>query len=681
MPFPHPSRLGRYDVQAELGRGSMGVVYLARDPLIGRLVALKVFHPSVASDPDERDRFRSRFLREAQSAGILSHPNIVTIHDVVDDAVEERSFIAMEYVQGTNLKDVLRHGSGLDLVQVVDVVRQVAAALDYAHARGVVHRDVKPANVLLTPERQVKITDFGIARFESSNMTLDGQLLGTPNYMSPEQVQGREVDHRSDLFSLGVVLYEMITRHKPFAADSLTAVTHRIVYEDFTPLTEYIGELPPGLDQLFRRALAKDPARRYPRAGELAGDFEQAVRTYTREVALSETQSLPRSALAGGAAAGPFPPDDDADTLPGTLDGPRTLPPSRARAGLAALRRRWATGWPARQGAAARRRLAPVLAGAGGLLERIAPEDRPPGRRLALVAALTLAVALAVGVPALLLSSPDAEPVEYSPEYRRQVEYLELLREGYRLLAAGEPTNALMSFRQAEVLVPNRPRAGELAELAVQAAREQQSSSQREAQVALQLMAAQSALEGQRYEEAVVTAEAVLEVEPEHEAAAAVVEQARRALARRAAAARRAEREQTVAEPAPQEVPASAEERGATQPDEEMGPISPARLVIVAVAEGGGQVRVRDGQRELATFEYDHSERAGLLRRRRPVTGTTRAPDIVSLAPGAHTLDVWVTPLNERAIHHRLTGTFRPGATHTLRIVEHPSGEVTARLE
>ena len=254
MSSASPSQLGRYEIQAVLGKGSMGVVYLARDPLIGRLVALKTFRPNAGADDEDAERFRARFLREAQSAGILSHPNIVTVHDVVESSAEDETFIAMEYVQGTNLKEVLRYGKALEMGEVVEIFQQMAGALDYAHAKGVVHRDVKPANVLLTPQRQVKITDFGIARFEASNLTHDGQLLGTPNYMSPEQVQGREVDHRTDLFSLGVVLYEMIARHKPFTGENLTAVTHRIVYDQHTPLADYVGGLPEPLGALVDRA-------------------------------------------------------------------------------------------------------------------------------------------------------------------------------------------------------------------------------------------------------------------------------------------------------------------------------------------------------------------------------------------------------------------------------------------
>lgn len=267
-----PQKLGRYEVIAELGKGAMGLVFLARDPLIGRQLALKTFRLGYSAKDAELEQFRVRFLREAQSAGILSHPNIVTIHDVV---VEDGGdfFIAMEYVKGTDLKHVMQRQDRLDLRFVVDIIAQIADGLDYAHSKGVVHRDIKPANIILTAERQAKITDFGIARVDASNLTIEGQLLGTPNYMAPEQIQGKEVDHRADLFSLGVMLYEMVTGKKPFAGENLTVVTHRIVYEAFTPAEELVMGLPPRLSQVLEKSLQKDVAKRYARGADMARDL------------------------------------------------------------------------------------------------------------------------------------------------------------------------------------------------------------------------------------------------------------------------------------------------------------------------------------------------------------------------------------------------------------------------
>ena len=306
-----PPKLGRYEVVDEIGKGAMGVVYLARDPLIGRLVALKTFRIGYSVKDQELEQFRIRFMREAQSAGILSHPNIVTIHDVVEQTEEGLAFIAMEYVRGTNLKAVLQSEQPLSLGAVVDIVSQVAEALDYAHAHRVIHRDIKPANLLITGDSKVKITDFGIARLDTSNLTQEGQLLGTPNYMAPEQIQGKEVDHRADLFALGVVLYEMLTRHKPFQGENLTVVSHRIVYDHFTPPKEYARNLPPGVERVLDRALEKDPTRRYQRARDMLEDLRRVLAETSRDD-LNETLSIaswveagspgmPRSPPAAGA--------------------------------------------------------------------------------------------------------------------------------------------------------------------------------------------------------------------------------------------------------------------------------------------------------------------------------------------------------------------------------------------
>jgi len=292
-----PSKLGRYEIVDEIGKGAMGVVYLARDPLIGRLVALKTFRISYSIKDAELDQFRARFIREAQSAGILSHPNIVTIHDVVERGEEGLAFIAMEYVRGTNLKSVLQEPQRPTLTFACEILTQIADGLDYAHSCKVIHRDIKPANILITADNRAKITDFGIARLDTSNLTQEGQLLGTPNYMSPEQILGRDVDHRADIFSLGVVLYEMVTRHKPFQGENLTVVSHRIVYDHFTPPRQYADDLPPGTEQILAKALEKEPGRRYQRARDMADDLRRVLGSVGVRDALNETQSLSTTAM------------------------------------------------------------------------------------------------------------------------------------------------------------------------------------------------------------------------------------------------------------------------------------------------------------------------------------------------------------------------------------------------
>jgi serine/threonine-protein kinase len=185
------AKLGRYEVLSELGKGAMGVVYLARDPVIGRMVAIKTIRASTMGDDDsESTEFRERFVREAQTAGILSHPNIVTIHDIGEDPETHISYIAMEYIEGKTLKGLLVEKAAFTWDLIADMIAQVAEAMDYAHRKGIIHRDIKPANIIVTADQKVKITDFGIAKIASSNLTTTGQFLGTPNYMSPEQVSG-----------------------------------------------------------------------------------------------------------------------------------------------------------------------------------------------------------------------------------------------------------------------------------------------------------------------------------------------------------------------------------------------------------------------------------------------------------------------------------------------------------
>ncbi len=286
----------------------MGVVYLGRDPVIGRLVALKTIR-AVSDDDVEQREFQERFLREAQAAGILSHPNIVTVHDVGEDQASETSFIAMEYVEGKNLKQLLAEKTPFTFERVAEIIGQVAEALDYAHRRGIVHRDVKPANIIITPENQVKITDFGIAKTEKSNLTSTGQFLGTPNYMSPEQVTGDAVDGRSDLFSLGVVLYELLTRKKPFTADNLTSISYKIVHEQFVPPETYDASIPQEFANVLGQALSKDPGERFQRGNDFAlALYEYKAREEERQMLRDLGQMVAEAEKLGPVATVTAPP-------------------------------------------------------------------------------------------------------------------------------------------------------------------------------------------------------------------------------------------------------------------------------------------------------------------------------------------------------------------------------------
>jgi serine/threonine-protein kinase len=266
--------LGRYEVVRELGRGAMGIVYLGKDPKIQRSVAIKTMRLDEV-DPDQLAEVKERFFREAESAGRLSHPNIVTIYDAGEE--QELGYIAMEVLEGADLKDWCKKETLLPVKQTLEIVAKVADALDYAHGQGIVHRDIKPANVMLLKDGTVKVTDFGIARITASSKTQTGVVLGTPSYMSPEQLAGTKVDGRSDLFSLGVVLFEMLTGEKPFQADSVATLMFQIANQPHQSPTKVRPDLPPGCQAIIDKALQKDTTQRYQRGQEMAQDLRACL--------------------------------------------------------------------------------------------------------------------------------------------------------------------------------------------------------------------------------------------------------------------------------------------------------------------------------------------------------------------------------------------------------------------
>jgi serine/threonine-protein kinase len=276
--------IGRYMLDEELGRGSMGTVFRASDPLIERSVAIKTVDLGKLDDGTLQPRLR--FLREAKAAGRLSHPGIVTVHDVGE--LEDVAFIVMELVEGRSVKDVLDRGEEIPLPVALDIVRQAAEALDFAHRHGVVHRDVKPGNLMLTRQGMVKITDFGIARVDQTARTRTGILVGSPGYMSPEQLMGKAVDGRSDVFSLGAVLYELATGRGPFDAEhreDVLALMNNITNRPHEPASKLNPRVPASLDAIIDRALAKKPADRYTSAGKMAAELRALADWEVRPVA------------------------------------------------------------------------------------------------------------------------------------------------------------------------------------------------------------------------------------------------------------------------------------------------------------------------------------------------------------------------------------------------------------
>jgi CHASE2 domain-containing sensor protein/tRNA A-37 threonylcarbamoyl transferase component Bud32 len=267
--------LGRYEVSGELGRGAMGIVYKGEDPKIHRTVAIKTVRLS-DFDEDMVGEMKERFFREAESAGLLAHPNIVTIYDAGEE--HDLAFIAMELLKGNDLEEYTKKGSLLPIRDTLDIVAQVADALDYAHSKGIIHRDIKPANIMrLSETHEIKVTDFGIARIASSSKTKTGVIMGTPSYMSPEQVAGKRVDGRSDIFSLGVVLFEMLAGEKPFAGEDMTSLMYKIAKEKHPSVRSINPQVPQIVEKIIDKALEKDMETRYQKAGQMADHLNKVV--------------------------------------------------------------------------------------------------------------------------------------------------------------------------------------------------------------------------------------------------------------------------------------------------------------------------------------------------------------------------------------------------------------------
>ena len=288
--------LGRYEIVAELGQGAMGVVYKARDPMLDRIVAIKTVNLTLPKD--ELAEYEARFYQEAKAAGGLSHRNIVTIYDI--GRSERIAYMAMEFLEGDELRKLLQARTPIPLARALDIGAQVAEGLQYAHERQIIHRDIKPANIMVLQDGLVKITDFGIARMRTNEVkTMTGMILGSPKYMSPEQVSGKRADTRSDIFSVGVVIYEMLTGTSPFVADNIHGVMYQTM--NFNPPAPRTlnPDLPEVLNYIVAKALAKNLDDRYQKATDLANDLREAIATLSGASAIPEVQ-------AGPAEGGPF---------------------------------------------------------------------------------------------------------------------------------------------------------------------------------------------------------------------------------------------------------------------------------------------------------------------------------------------------------------------------------------
>jgi serine/threonine-protein kinase len=307
------SQLGRYEVVRELGQGAMGVVYQAKDPLIDRVVAIKTINLGIAQEG--KDEYEGRFYQEARAAGRLNHPNIVTIYDVGKSG--EIAYIAMEYLQGRELREIMNDGGIMPIDHVLDVAAQVASGLAYAHEHDIVHRDVKPSNIMVIRDGHVKITDFGIARMASSAVrTQTGMVLGSPKYMSPEQVMGKDLDQRSDIFSLGVMLYEMLTGQPPFSGDNVNAIMYQTLNTLPAQPNSVNPTVPEMLNFIVAKALAKSVEDRYQNAKDFAADLRAC-----RETLPASGQQINVTPVAGESKAADGAPSNMRKSRPGEDTG------------------------------------------------------------------------------------------------------------------------------------------------------------------------------------------------------------------------------------------------------------------------------------------------------------------------------------------------------------------------
>ncbi len=635
----------------ELGKGAMGIVYLAKDPLIGRLVALKTIRPAANYDDDETKEFQQRFIREAQAAGILNHPSIVTVFDIGQDEPTAMNFIAMEYVEGSNLKEVLAQGRALTFEQIGELIAQIADALDFAHSKGIVHRDVKPANIILLDGNRAKIMDFGIAKIATGggNLTSTGQFLGTPNYMAPEQIKGTPVDGRTDLFSLGICLYESLTRRKPFGGDSLTSISYKIVHEPFPPLHEINPQIPEGFEEVVAQCLAKDPAKRYQRGRELASALRAVVRgerpkraepmLNEETVVTNDRDRLPTMEM-------PFPEAAQVD------DGGSAA--RRVGAGSAGTR-------PAAAGAAAAfsTRKNPVVDKFSQTLNQLNAHPKM-GRKVPAPLAAAIVFLLAAGLLIAVVTIRNRHvpvPVTDTAAVELRERERQLRTEGNEFLRQGRVRDAYDRFEELARIAPNSPAVNVLLQK-ISALRTQEDIGRAQVILAQQKLDEGIALINQKkYPEAIMVLQTSHSLNPNHPDVERYLQTAQEEQAKVEAA--RVARDQRAANAQGQ---AKQPQRG---PTGTLPAVQPALLTTTFTHPfNEGYIIVRAGA---DTIVQENLFEAGgrFIRRRtpKPVNATTQ------IVPKNTDLQVWIVVPGQRVNeHHTLPYNFRPGTTQRLTI-------------
>jgi len=678
--IPKLSRLGRFEILSELGKGAMGVVYLAKDPSIGRLVAIKTIRASSGDEDDSESReFRERFMREAQTAGILSHPNIVTIYDVGEDKESGVSFIAMEYIEGKTIKGLLVDRSQFAPDQIADIIGQVAEALDYAHRKGIIHRDIKPANIMITTDGKVKITDFGIAKVASSNLTTTGQFLGTPNYMSPEQVTGAPVDGRSDIFSLGVVLYEMLSRRKPFSGENLTTISYKIVHENFTPIADVSKNIPEEFDTILLKALSKDPWNRYQRGKDFALALYQAKARFEEQAIfqdlgtmVSSAENLPtlklenleevaRQGAEEAESSRPSstkPVADHDETHPSSPHVPLPAPVAAAAAEI--------PGVPADTHPVGE--VAPAPA-------RAAAETRPsvlhaavnPRYWWGIVGGAVVIVAAVLLVLRLRIPKVDEQKAAEAAN-RAQLELQHEVVSAKALYEKGRYAESLAAFRAILRRDPSLKVARDYTQMAEEGLRNEKSkqAQQEKATVAAgHVQTGRAALEEKKFDVALTEAEAALNVDPGNADAGKLSEDARGAIAAQKRADLKAEKKkkaETLARAGQAQSKPSASVPGAAStsartPSPAAGPATLRLTFASPIPKGYLMVAVNDSIIYRKNFDFGKKSEGGVV------------SDTIHVAPGAVTVKVWLTSPDPTIRGYQpLNATLAGGDTRTLTL-------------
>jgi eukaryotic-like serine/threonine-protein kinase len=730
---PRLSKLGRYEVLSELGKGAMGVVYLARDPVIGRMVAIKTIRASSMGDDDsESTEFRERFVREAQTAGILSHPNIVTIHDIGEDPETHISFIAMEYIEGKTLKGLLVEKAPFTWDQTADMIGQVAEAMDYAHRKGIIHRDIKPANIIVTADQKVKITDFGIARIASSNLTTTGQFLGTPNYMSPEQVSGSPVDGRSDIFSLGVMLYELLTRRKPFSGENLTAISYKIVHEDFTPLAEMSSDVPPEFNPIVARAMAKDPWNRYQRGKDFALALQQ-LRAHLEEqramadlgtivsspsnVATQKMENLAAIAAEGareaeasssarkapspgapaaaasaaaessasrrptsGTAGAPGPAPPAASVPPASAPPPRpsTPPAGRRTLTLPALPRVDAA-------AALKKGMAAVTAFDWKRIDwrKLKDEKVAPALFYRITIGVVAVFILVVGLLVVRRAIASRPTVPYDSAMAQEVAVRRHdLDEGKKLFAAGRYPESLALFRKVLAKDPNSKTAKQYAQMAATALQGSEQEARKAAEAERVMQLAQAAFTQGDFEEAKKRSDEVLTLDGGRVDAQKLREDASAKLAEAETAKKKQARSLAAAARKPAAAPARGRGTEAAVPT--AVPASAAssstpvlRLLFESpISEGHVMVAVNDQILLRKPFSFSHKQ--GLFKTVKE-TGTVDVS--IPVQTGALTIKVWLSGPDIPASTFATTSTQMPSGGSRVLHLDYTGGRLSAKIQ